>query len=73
MVDITLTVTTAGTYELAVFNGGTKVKSVMTNAFGTGKTSVFFSAEDLDSGEYTYKLLNGASVVDGQTGVITVP
>ena len=73
MVNITLTVTTAGTYELAVFNGGTKVKSVMTNAFGTGKTSVFFSAEDLDSGEYTYKLLNGASVVDGQTGVITVP
>ncbi|MBR6804866.1 MAG: DUF4832 domain-containing protein, partial [Paludibacteraceae bacterium] len=73
MVGVVLNVSTAGTYELAVFNGGSKVKSVMTRAFDAGKTSVLFSVYGLSSGEYTYKLLNGGSVVDGQTGSVTVP
>ena len=49
------------------------IKTVFSGSFATGSTNLIFAATQLDSGDYTYKLMNGASIVDGQTGVVTIP
>ena len=73
MVSVDLTVSAAGSYELAVYDGGTKVKTIYSGPFSAGKSNIMFSVGDLESGTYTYKLTNGGSVVDSQTGEIVVP
>jgi hypothetical protein len=74
MVNVEITVAAAGSYELAIYNGGTKVKTIYNGAWGAGKSSIMFSVGDLDSGSYTYKLTNGSGdVVNSQTGSVDVP
>jgi hypothetical protein len=74
MVNVEITVAAAGSYELAIYNGGTKVKTIYNGAWGAGKSSIMFSVGDLDSGSYTYKLTNaGGDVVNSQTGSVDVP
>ncbi|MBR0497537.1 MAG: hypothetical protein IJJ78_00460 [Paludibacteraceae bacterium] len=74
MVNVEITLVAAGSYELAIYNGGTKVKTIYNGAWGAGKSSIMFSVGDLDSGSYTYKLTNGSGdVVNSQTGSVDVP
>lgn len=74
MATINVNVSTPGSYDLKIFNGsGELIKTVFSGSFATGSTNLIFAATDLDSGDYTYKLMNGASIVDGQTGVVTIP
>ena len=74
MATINVNVSTPGSYDLKIFNGGGElIKTVFSGSFANGSTNLIFAATDLDSGDYTYKLMNGASIVDGQTGVVTIP
>lgn len=74
MATINVEVTTSGQYQLTIYNaGGEEIKTVYSGPLETGKTSVMFSASEINGGDYTYKLLNDGSVVSGQTGTVTIP
>ncbi len=64
---------TTGTYKLNLYNssGTTLVKTLANGTFVAGNSDFHFSASDISSGTYTYKLLSGSTIV--KSGSIDIP
>ncbi|MBN1463939.1 MAG: DUF362 domain-containing protein [Paludibacteraceae bacterium] len=65
--------TPAGTYRLALFNaaGTTEIKSLANGNFTAGNSDFMFDRSGITSGTYTFKVLNGATVIN--SGTISLP
>lgn len=63
----------AGTYRLALFNaaGTTEIKTLANGTFSAGNCDFMFDRSGIASGTYTFKVLNGASIVN--SGSISLP
>lgn len=66
-------ISSTGTYTLNLYNaaGTTLVKTLAQGVFQSGNVDFQFPANLVPSGSYTYKLLDGASVL--KSGALTVP
>jgi hypothetical protein len=62
---------TTGNYSMVLFNGATQIKVLGEGEFSAGNSDFLFSKAGIPSGSYTYKLMNGATVV--KTGTVVVP
>ncbi len=66
-------VATQGTYRLALFDapGTTEIKTLATGLFSAGATDFSFPSTGLSAGTYTFKLLDGVTVMS--SGSVVVP
>ncbi len=62
---------TTGNYSMVLFNGATQIKVLGEGEFSAGNSDFLFSKAGIPSGSYTYKLMNGATVV--KEGTVVLP
>ena len=74
LVTIPLTsVAAGGTYDMVLFDapGTTQIKVLGSGVFNAGNSNFVFTKTGLSSGTYTYKLMDGATII--KTGVVILP
>ncbi len=64
--------TPAGNYRLALFDatGTTEIKTLTTGNFTAGDSKFMFSRSGIAAGTYTFKLLNGVTIINSGTVVL---